>query len=278
MSDDARMNCSEVVERLPWLLNHTLPEGERAGTLEHLRGCPDCRAELNDTQELLRSVDVHPAPERLISYVFSEAMELSERATIRNHLAECGQCRVEVDLARESKAAMPRHSSGFLRRTWIGLAAAGVLLTAGLATLRTVWRDGRDRVAVLEQRTRNLEQELLRLRQPVAGARLVDLLPRRGLRERSSDASAAAVVVDLSAAGESTLVLNSQMPAAERSCAIRLDGAENGQTLWTVQAAARGSNGEFVLRIPSGFLQAGVYAAVVTCGALEERYEFRVQP
>jgi hypothetical protein len=67
------MNCDHAAELLPWLLNGTLEAGERREVLDHLRGCPACRAALADTRIAWEIFDWHPEPAALISYAAATA-------------------------------------------------------------------------------------------------------------------------------------------------------------------------------------------------------------
>ncbi|MBL8210161.1 MAG: zf-HC2 domain-containing protein [Bryobacterales bacterium] len=273
MSDDRTMNCEETAERLPWLLNGTLGEEERAAVLRHVRECAGCRRELQETGELLRAVEEHPSPERLVSYVYGTDQE-GEREALEEHLAGCEQCRVEVELVRESRSAMPESGGSGQRWRWVGGLAAGLAMAVGVGWLVTAWQQERRQVAEWEQRTRELEREVRRLREPVAGTRLVDLLPR-GVRQRSGTEERREAM-GISGAEGAMLVLNSQIPLGEAGCRVALRGAD-GQAVWSREGVGRGGNGELLLRIPGGFLRAGVYEARVNCGGSEESYEFSVR-
>ena len=54
---------AEVLERLPWYVNATLPPDERAGVAEHLSACPECAREQEEWEALAgaaRNFDAEP--------------------------------------------------------------------------------------------------------------------------------------------------------------------------------------------------------------------------
>jgi hypothetical protein len=130
-----KMNCDQAAELLPWLLNGTLEAGERREVLDHLRGCPDCRAALADTRVAWEIFDWHPEPAALIAYGGATAPAAAPAAAIakapdkapdrapsggraiggggaagafdfgavEEHLAGCPRCAAELELVRTSR-------------------------------------------------------------------------------------------------------------------------------------------------------------------------------
>jgi len=264
------MNCPEVTERLPWLLNDTLPAAERAEVLLHLEECPDCRLQLQDSAAVLAAMDDHPASERLVEYVFGAGMEVPERVSIGRHVASCTRCSQEVDLLSQSHKQMPSQSMWNPR--YIGIAAIlGITASAGILMNR-IWQESRQREAVLATQVRSLEEQIGRMNRPSAVGVVVDLLPLDA-RQRAAAASPAAATA--AAGAETNFLLNSRLPRTASGCSIRL--FSDGRELWAASHATRGANGEFLVRIPAGFLQPGAHRLTVNCTASSEPYDFTVR-
>lgn len=125
------MNCNRAAELLPWLLNGTLEAGERREVLDHLRGCPGCRAALADTRIAWETFDWHPEPAALIAYAGAAAAvpagasasgaarapaaaaasgggvaagaAAANLVALEEHLAGCPSCAAELELVRTSR-------------------------------------------------------------------------------------------------------------------------------------------------------------------------------
>jgi predicted anti-sigma-YlaC factor YlaD len=106
------MNCDRVQELLPWLLNGTLEAGERREALDHLRGCPGCRAALADTRVAWEIFDWHPQPAELIAYAGAGAGAAAsgdaaaagfDLGAVEEHVAGCPRCAAELELVRTSR-------------------------------------------------------------------------------------------------------------------------------------------------------------------------------
>lgn len=263
------MKCVEVTERIPWLLNETLPAGERAEVVAHLKDCAGCRRELQETSSLMEELEHHPDIERLVEYVFKDEMEAPERNSIDQHIAGCQRCRTELELVRKSHMAMPTTPSRTLR--FIGIAAA-LLMAVSAAVLWRAWRETRQRESVLTAKVRTLEEQVSRMAQPSASGQIIDLLPSQSL-QRSTGASGTAAATG--AGTETTFLLNSRIALNASACSIRL--VENAKDRWSAREPVRGTGGEFLVRVPSGFLTTGQHRLIVTCGAVEETYDFTVR-
>ncbi|HVT15086.1 MAG TPA: zf-HC2 domain-containing protein [Thermoanaerobaculia bacterium] len=179
------MNCDPTLERLPWLLNGTLSEGERREVLDHLAGCAGCRQALDENRLAWEVFDQHLSPAVLVVYAAADetadetASETAgedggddgvrfDRGLVERHLATCPQCAAELELARMSRrlvedeniavlpAQRPRQRPGRQVhapaaagwRTWRGSAVA-----AGLAAVVAVsgWIYASRRVHSLEE-------------------------------------------------------------------------------------------------------------------------------
>ncbi|MBL8173706.1 MAG: zf-HC2 domain-containing protein [Bryobacterales bacterium] len=264
------MKCPEVIERLPWLLNDTLPRDERSEVLSHLEGCAECRKQLEETAAVLEAVADHPAADRLAEYVMGAGMKAAEQAAIGKHLAACRQCAEEVELLRESAQQMPARRFGTMR--YAGIAAMLVIAASAGLLVSRVEREAGRREAMLRGQVRELEERLERLGAPSATGQIVDLLPADA-RQRSQGGEVSRA--DAAAGVETTFLLASRLGKDATSCSITL--LAGSKQLWTGARAVRGINGEFLVRVPAGFLQPGVHRVTVTCGAEEESFEFNAR-
>jgi hypothetical protein len=93
----------EHPDRLPWYAAGTLGSGERAAIDAHLRGCAECRAELERWSALGRVLRAeagdHPSVEELTK--FAEAtLTTADASEIERHLSSCEACRADVEVAR----------------------------------------------------------------------------------------------------------------------------------------------------------------------------------
>jgi len=150
------MTHDDVIERLPWLVNGTLADGERREVEEHLAACPDCRAELSLTRETFELFSVHLPPRLLVAYAETPAGdrltidgETVDRRSVDAHLAHCDDCREELEMAREAHAALVGAPAGDVRPfvrprsaahpspprgAWLPVALAASLLLAVVST------------------------------------------------------------------------------------------------------------------------------------------------
>lgn len=97
------MNCDDVSELLPWLLNGTLEIAERDEVRRHLATCERCRAALEDTREAWTTFDQHLASEALVALAYGETPVGIDPAVAERHLASCPQCAAELELVRMSR-------------------------------------------------------------------------------------------------------------------------------------------------------------------------------
>ncbi|MDP6543839.1 MAG: zf-HC2 domain-containing protein [Phycisphaerae bacterium] len=105
------MNCEDVTMRIQDYLDRALPSGEAEMLAEHLRQCPDCRAEL----------DAYAAVERLLQ---DEPFRAVPRGFAGGVMARLG-------------AASQRRASVGRECRWIGAACAAAVLLA--ATVGLLW-------------------------------------------------------------------------------------------------------------------------------------------
>jgi hypothetical protein len=97
------MNCDQIQELLPWLLNGTLEEQERRTVREHLSTCASCRLALTDTRRAWEIFDQHIPTAALVAHAAGDPPEGIEPALFEAHLASCPECAAELELARMSR-------------------------------------------------------------------------------------------------------------------------------------------------------------------------------
>lgn len=101
------MKCNAAIALLPWFLNDTLADDEKAAVRGHLEACAACRQELEDTREAWRIFGAHPRPEDLTALALAragiaDALEPGRRPLLERHLEQCAPCREETQLVWES--------------------------------------------------------------------------------------------------------------------------------------------------------------------------------
>ena len=97
------MNCDDVSELLPWLLNGSLESGEKDEVRRHLATCERCRAALGETREAWTTFDQHLPSEALVALAWGETPSGVDAAVAARHLESCPQCAAELELARMSR-------------------------------------------------------------------------------------------------------------------------------------------------------------------------------
>ena len=97
------MTCDQAIEFLPWLLNGTLEEQERAEVRRHLATCERCRQALAETWEAGHLFSQHLSPAVLVALAWGEEPPGMDRETAERHLASCPQCAAELELTRTSR-------------------------------------------------------------------------------------------------------------------------------------------------------------------------------
>jgi anti-sigma factor RsiW len=97
------MTCDQAIYLLPWLLNGTLEDQERAEVRGHLETCERCRQALAETRETGRMFDQHIPTAAMVALAWGEEPPGLDRETVESHLASCPQCAAELELTRTSR-------------------------------------------------------------------------------------------------------------------------------------------------------------------------------
>lgn len=289
------MDCQQVAERLPWIVNGTLGGNERDEVRRHLTTCPACQRELDETRAAARMFGQHVSPADLIDYAFDPGTSGVDRQVIARHLERCPACRDELALVRESRRLDPAQTAttqgprvvDFTARrlpvTWWQYAA----LAAGLVVLTGVnvwlWAERRatpatdSRVAALESENQRLERaagrltderaeaarevarlqgEVARLNAPQINAPVLELFPSN-MTKRGTRPDVTEIDVSTDAASL-TLILNSQNVSASSTASVEIVDAKD-EKVWDAQGLVRHKTGDYTITIPSRFLPPGAY-------------------
>jgi hypothetical protein len=253
------VNCEQAVERLPWLLNGSLPEDEHHQVVAHLQDCARCRAELASTRAAWELFAAHPASAALVDYAFDRSVAEPRRGAIESHLVTCATCRDEVARVRaaEGVGIQPLRAlrPGPSGRRWLAL-AAGLFAAAGLGFVLGRGFPPRPTGAPA---VHELEPEGRVERGAVA--------PERGALRRST---------------ATILLLNSADVTPFDGYRVEVRGRSD-EVAWSSDAVTRLDGGGFLLLLPADRLPPGA-AVMVLLGRRGaeshpiERYELRVTP
>ncbi len=127
-------DCTEAIERLPWLLNGSLGDAERVTVLDHLRACSSCRAELAAVREAWTLFNAHPPSRDLVAFALGDRVESAR--DLKAHVEGCSICTEDVDLVRANgkieTLAWPRttDSPTMWRRSFFAAAAVAMVTIA----------------------------------------------------------------------------------------------------------------------------------------------------
>jgi hypothetical protein len=195
------VQCPEVVERLPELLNGTLVAAEREAVRSHLASCRGCGREWEETRLAAAVFGSHLPSDVIIALAWDRAGSETDAQLARQHLASCPECSEELALARESRKReaapppWPARSRKRLAPVFVPAAlAAGLAVIAfgggafwerarqhdRLAAAESGRRDAIERLAAArssEQTEARLRAELTQLAAPQVNLPILELLP-----------------------------------------------------------------------------------------------------
>lgn len=97
------MDCRDVEELLPWMLNGTLSEAEQAAVGEHLTGCAGCRLAQAETAFVSDAVRQHVTAAGIVALAYERSVGEMSLAELDAHLTACPQCAEELELVRVSR-------------------------------------------------------------------------------------------------------------------------------------------------------------------------------
>jgi anti-sigma factor RsiW len=106
------LDCAGIEERLPWLLNGTLPPEERRTVEAHLATCAACAAALAATRRASTLFAAHPEAGSLVDYAFGLPVAAESRVALELHLAHCSACREEIALVEAERGAIADGGAG----------------------------------------------------------------------------------------------------------------------------------------------------------------------
>jgi anti-sigma factor RsiW len=221
------MNCDDAIERLPWLLNGTLEEGERQQVREHLATCERCRTARAESRDTWRIFAEHIPAEDLVAHAWGEPTGTAPEL-LADHLATCAQCAAELEMVRTSRqleeddrvalfaprrqatpAVPPAQSAPAARTTGSAGKWRAAALAASLAGLVAAggWFENAGRLRATEERLAATQQERETATAPVPagggspGIQVSKFFTPQSFATRSSDSQETVtlpVTVDLS--------------------------------------------------------------------------------
>ena len=270
MNKEGAVDCQEVVERLPWLLNGTLEGDEAARVRSHLDSCAACRGEVGETRWAAAVFGAHPSAETLVALAWERPGAEGELESARRHLEACPACTEELELARESRrletavepARRPARTVPWAVRYGPLAAAALVVVAVG-----GLWRADQvrltERVAELQEDVRRLRdtedvlrETLERLESPEPNLPVVEVLPDTSVSRSATSASTRTRIVVPAGARFVALLLGSEKGEGPASVDLR---AASGEVLWTGRNLVPNALGGYTLGLPARLLADGTY-------------------
>jgi hypothetical protein len=271
------MDCNEVDERLPWLLNGSLAEPEAAALRAHLAGCPGCQASLAEARRAAAVFGAHLPTAVVVDLAWDRPPQGLDSALVREHLDACADCREELEPARESRALESAAAAADVTplraairpapSRWTGVRvvlpsalAAGLLIGFALGARRPtpVAPPDDGRVAALESETSRLRGLVAALESEVRAVRprinlpLFELLP--SLVRRGEGPEATAITIPPGAT-EVALLLGTEHPPGTGASIVITDAA--GREIWKADGLVSGPPGGFVITVPAAMLPTG---------------------
>lgn len=256
-------DCPRVADMLPWLVNGTLDEGERARVVEHLRTCADCREELDRIRTVLDTSEGHPPSGLLAAWAMGETVPDAE--IIADHVASCPDCTRDAALVGENEvlaAFVPpsrsrdRDTARVLwRRTTATAAAAlivGVVIGALIQQPSSTNRhpDG-ERVAELERRLDRTVARLESFLRPRANVPVIELLPD------SLDLRAPGRTIHVPDEASVLTLILAPNQAFDGTYRLRIV-TETGDEVAAMDGLRAGRDGDLTLSIPADALPRGI--------------------
>lgn len=269
------MDCKDVDERLPWLLNGSLTTSEADEVRAHVAGCDRCRAELAETRGAYAVFGAHLPASAILDLAWDRPPDGVEAALARAHLEACRECGEELDLARESRrlealpappnvtvAPSPPARWTPLRILLPSALAAGLLAGFVLGARRPVPSLPPDegRIVRLERETERLRglvaslESAARTARPRLNLPLFELMPalvRRGAADQATELTIPP------ASTEVALLLSVEGPPGTTASLRVTDAA--GQEVWATDGLVSGPPGGYVVTLPVEMLPAGPY-------------------
>jgi len=295
MSQEARVDCHDVGELIPWYLNGTLDAAQAQPVREHLASCPACRKEAAEARATLVVLSAHLSSADLVEMAWGRPPAAVGADLAERHLAQCAACRADLDLLRASRRLeqAPETARARFDRFAPGRAlalAATALVAFGVGTL---WQSQRwqQRLALLEggqrrseARAAGLAAELERQRQaaaelegrvagPQANLPVLEVFGE-GQVQRSPGARGNELRLPRDARWVALLLSPERSRRGAASVELR---ASDGRLVWQGQGLQPGPLGAYTLGLPAGLLAEGAFTLVLRWpDGGRERYPLRV--
>lgn len=239
------MECTDVQERLPWLISGSLDDDERRALESHLASCSECPAQLRAVREASALYAAHLPTEILVDYALGRPVEDISRDVLEEHLGHCSTCAEELELVRQDRVVSAEQTFGALTEPsehgssplsaqpapWRTLAlAASVVAALGVGGL--IWQSARAPA-------------------PSANVAVVELLPDSFVTRGGS-----ATDETIEGARSSALIFVSDRAEAVEGARIRFTDPA-GAIVWESDGLEATADGDFTVLVPANTLPRG---------------------
>lgn len=271
------LHCEAVVERLPWLLNRSLPADEEQSVRAHVAGCSACREELERTGWHWEASRHHLAPEVLVAHVAGDHIDDLPAGEVLAHLAECKSCADERDLVAAGREAInripaqspPGTGSPFSGNGWRTLALAASL---SCVVVLGGWFQQQN---LIQELRRDADEIGRRADMPALNVPIFELAPMEDLRGAGDPTE---VFVPAEAQSVTLILLPGRVPD-DIPLTVKIFAAQ-GTTLFSGAGLTQSPVGDFTLALPTSILKPGPMSLEIYAGEMSEpveRYEILVR-
>lgn len=284
MSQEARVDCHDVGELIPWYLNGSLDGSQARRVREHLAGCGACRQAAAEARATLAVFSAHLPSSDLVDLAWGRPPAEAGPELAERHLAQCAACRADLDLVRASRQLEQAPEPSRTRPVRFALTPALTLAATALLAFGggALWQSERwrQRLAVLEDGQRHSEEragglaaELERQRQAVAelerraggnAAPQANLPVLEVFGEGQVQRSAGSRMNDLRLPRDARWVALLLSPEGPRRGAASVElRASDGRLVWQGQGLRPGPLGAYTLGLPAELLGEGRFTVVL---------------
>lgn len=298
MNQEARVECREVGDLIPWYLNGTLDASRSQRVREHLAGCGACRQEAAEARAALAVFSAHLPSSDLVDLAWGRAPAQAGQELAERHLAQCAACRADLDLLRDSRQLEQAPEPTRARPVRLALGPASALAATALVAFGAgaLWQSERwrQRLELLESGQRRSEERasglaaaLERQRQAVAeleGRAAGNAAPQANLPVlevfggSQVQRSPGARINELRLPRDARWVALLLSPEGPRRGAASVElRASDGRLVWEGQGLRPGPLGAYTLGLPAELLGEGSFTLVLRWPqGLPESFALRV--
>jgi hypothetical protein len=272
------VQCPDVVERLPELLNGSLPPDVREEVQSHISACLSCLSEWNETRLGAAVLGGHLPTDAIVALAWDRPLGSLDMDLAQQHVSTCPECAIDLALARESRLREEqttlRPRRGSRRFVPAALAAGAAVLAFGtgisweaarsrrnLAGAEAERRETAERLSITEsalERARDAESQLRadldRVRSPQLNLPILELLPGSSRARQAGTA-------------ESVLTIRSDDVFVALVLSVSLDRPltaelrnDKGVTVWKGAGLRPSPLGGYTIGIPAALLPEGRFS------------------